>query len=59
MASATVKKKKTGGKSNSINMLNEPRFGKVRAIFEKRGLGDMPLAMMMRMVLDEWIEWKK
>ena len=54
MTTTRTRKKKIGPPPNSINMLNEPRFDEVRKVFAKRGLGGLPLAAMMRLVLDEW-----
>ena len=41
--------------SNSVNIIDDPRFPKVRAQFKKRGMGELALVAMVRVVIDEWL----
>jgi hypothetical protein len=49
---------KTKNAGNAVNIIDPERFTKIRVEFAKRGLVDLSLSAMMRIVMDEWCDGK-
>lgn len=43
-------------KAPTLNLQDDERFPKIREVFERRGLRQLSLSAMVRILIDEWLK---